>query len=241
MTSPSRPQNKLLRSLSPASFHRLQPHLELVELKPRRILHHARLPIEQVYFIESGLVSVVAPTDQENHAVLSWMIGPEGFTGIPVALGVFSSPHRRMVEAEGTAWAMGSEDLIQVMEAIPEFRQVLLRYIHSVLVQTAQVSACNARHPLTGRLARCLLMAHDRMKTPTIPVTHAAVARMLGVRRASITVALHELEETGAISAERAQIIILDRPLLESLTCHCYEVVKAEFLRPVHDGAQLAV
>ncbi len=229
MTSLARPQNKLLRSLSPASFHCLEPHLKFVVLKPRRVLHHARLPIEQVYFIETGLVSVAVPTDQENHIAEGWEVGPEGFIGIPVALGVPSSPHRRIVQVAGSARVMCAVDLTQAMEAIPEFRRLLLRYIHSVLVQTAQVSACNARHPLTGRVARCLLMAHDRLETPGLTLTHDAIANILGVRRASITVALHELDQTGAIRVGRSQITILDRPKLESLTCYCYGVLKGAF------------
>ncbi len=232
MDSPIALQNKLLRSLSSETFSQLQPDLELVPLKPRRILHHARLPIQQVYFIKTGLVTVDAPTGEGSHPVEGWLVGREGFTGIPVALGAISSPHRLIVLVEGSAWAMESADLVQAMEALPEFRRAVLGYIHSVLVQTAQIGACNANHPIRGRVARWLLMAEDRLGTPSMAVTHDVISKMLGVRRASVTDALNRLEQAGAISAGRGQITILDRLKLESLTCYCYQVVKEHFPRP---------
>jgi CRP-like cAMP-binding protein len=97
------------------SWNRIRPCLELVPLKPRCILHHARLPIEQVYFVESGLVSVIVATDEDNHVVEGWIIGCEGLAGIPVALGVAISPHRRIVQMEGRAWTIKSVDLAQAM------------------------------------------------------------------------------------------------------------------------------
>ncbi|MBD2749923.1 winged helix-turn-helix domain-containing protein [Microvirga sp. BT688] len=124
---------------------------------------------------------------------------------------------------------MSSVDLTQAMEALPELRPLLLRYIYTILVQAAPVSACNVRHPLTGRVARCLLMAHDRLEAPGLALTHEAIAKILGVRRASITVVLHELDQTGAIRVGPRQISILDRPKLESLTCYCYGVLKGAF------------
>ncbi len=227
----AQPRNKLLHSLSPEILRQLLPHLEPAVLKPRRVLQHARLPIEQVYFIETGLVSVVAATDEENHSAEGWITGCEGLAGTPVVLGVMVSPHRRIVQMEGRAWMMRSADLAQAMEAIPELRRVLLRYVHSVLIQTAQIGACNARHSLAQRLARWLLMADDRVGAPGLVLTHEAIARMLGVRRASITTALDQLEHSGAISMQRRKIAICDRTRLVGLSCHCYSVLRGEFAR----------
>jgi CRP-like cAMP-binding protein len=224
----SLPRNRLLREIPSGVFLRLQPHLRLVSLRPRRILHHARLPIEQAYFIESGLVSVIAPTDQESHGVEGWLIGYEGLVGTPVILGVSSSPHRRTVQVEGTAWAITATDLTRIVDESVELRRVLLRYIHTTLVQTAQVGACNARHPLNQRLARWLLMAHDRIEEADLPLTQEVIAKMLGVRRASVTVAVDDLQQTGAVCAGRGYITILDRAKLESLCCHCYGILKTQ-------------
>jgi CRP-like cAMP-binding protein len=240
MSEVALPRNKLLRALSPDTLQHLRQSLTLAPLKPRRTLQYSRLPIEQVYFVESGLVSVVAPTDHDRQGVEGWLIGCEGFTGIPVVLGVNSSPHRRSVQAEGFAWAMKSADLARAVDEIPELRRVLLRYIHSILVQTTQIAACNARHPLTRRLARWLLMAQDRLETPTLALTQDAISKMLGVRRASVTEAIGRLEASGAIAAARGHITIHDRSELERLCCSCYGVISGEALRdtkPASDAA----
>lgn len=219
------PRNKLLRDLSPDAFQRLKPSLELVPLKARRILHYAKLPIEQVYFIERGLVSVVASTEQDSQGIESWLIGLEGLAGVPVLLGVMNSPHRRTVQTDGNAWAIRSADLILAMDEIPELRRVLFHYVHTILVQTAQIGACNARHPLMKRLARWLLMAQDRLEDTTLPLTQETISRMLGVRRASVTETIRRLEQEGAVSTSRGQITIEDRSRLQALCCHCYSII----------------
>lgn len=124
-------------SLSPEDLFRIHSLLEEVPLIKRRILHHSRLPIEHVYFIEKGLVSVVANTDEENHGVEAWLIGYEGVAGVSVILGADTSPHKRMVQAEGRALQMRAADLRECMDEMPSFRGVLLRYVHSVLVQVS--------------------------------------------------------------------------------------------------------
>ena len=228
------PHNKLLRSLPPEELSRLQHRLEWVLLKPRRVLHHARITIDHVYFVESGLVSVVANTDEENHGVEAWLIGYEGMVGIPVVLGMPSSPHRRMVQAEGSALRMKTPDLRQLMDDLPYFRSALLRYVGSVLVQAGQVGACNARHSLPERLARWLLMTRDRLDGNDLPLTHDVIAKMLGARRASVTEVVHTLVKSEAIAAERGLLRVLDRDKLEHLSCPCYPVLKAEFKRLSH-------
>jgi hypothetical protein len=154
------------------------------------------------------LVSVPGPTDRGNHSAEGWVIGPEGVAGMPVALGALTAPYRRIVQVGGGAWFMQSGNLIHTMKAIPEFRWVVLGYVHSVLVQAAQSSACNARHPLKGRVARHLIMAHDRLEAAEIALTHDVIAKMLGVRN---------------------RITVVDRSKLESLTCSCYTVMKGSF------------
>jgi CRP-like cAMP-binding protein len=222
------PRNKLLRALPADDFQRIRPLLEAVPLKVRRIVHHARLPIEHVYFVESGLISVVANTDDENNGVEAWLIGSEGAAGIPVVLGAESSPHRRMVQAEGSALRMRSADLRTAMDEVAALRAVLLRYVNGVLVQASQSGACNARHSVEQRLARWLLMAHDRLERRDLPLTHDIVAKMLGVRRATVTQVIKELEATGAIRGARGHVDVLDRPRLEALACQCYQIIRAE-------------
>ncbi len=221
------PRNRLLSVLPENDLQRLLPRLEKVPLVKKRILHHSRLPIEHVYFVEEGLISVVANTDAENHGVEAWLIGYEGMAGVPVVLGAETSPHRRMVQADGMALRMRASDLRQAMDEMPAFRGMLLLYVNSVLVQTSQSGACNAQHSIQQRLARWLLMAQDRLGRDDLPLTHDVIGKMLGTRRASVTEKLAELEATGAIAAERRHIQVLDRPKLEKLTCGCYHVIRA--------------
>ena len=225
------PRNKLLGALPPEDLDRLRPRLESVPLKLRRVLHYPKLPIEHVYFVETGLISVVAATDQGTQAVEAWLIGREGMAGVPVILGVDTTPHRRMVQAEGLAWRMRSADLRRSMDEITSFRALLLRYVHTVLVQAAQSGACNAQHAIPKRLARWLLMAQDRLDSEDLHLTHDVIAKMLGVRRASVTTALQPLEQAGIITAARGHIRVLNRARLERCSCGCYGSIRAELER----------
>lgn len=225
------PQNRLLRSLAPQDLARLRPQLERFPLTPKRVLHHARLPIEHVYFVESGLVSVLARTDGANHGVEAWLIGHEGMVGLPVVLGMETSPHRRMVQVEGSALRMTAADLRNAMDDLPSLRAVLLRYVNSILIQASQSSVCHASHSLLQRLARWLLMVEDRLGRADLPVTHSTIAKILGGRRASITEGIHLLAAAEAIAQERGLIRIRDSNRLEHLSCDCYRIMKIEFER----------
>lgn len=225
------PHNRLLRSLAPQDLAQLIPELEVVSLKPQRILHHARVPIEHVYFIESGLVSVLSSTDGVKHGVGVWLIGREGMVGISAVLGMEASPHRRIVQSEGSALRMRVTDLRSAMDDLPSLRPVLLRYVNGVLVQAGQSGVCNASHSLSQRLARWLLMVHDHLDCVDLPVTHAAIAKMLGARRASITEGIHILAKNNVIAQGRRLIRIVDRERLEHLSCSCYRTMRIEFER----------
>lgn len=170
-------KNKLLRSLPPSDLDRIRPHLEPVPLKARRILHHFNTPMDHVWFVESGLVSVTARVS-ESTTVEVWLVGCEGMTGLPVLLGADEAPpHRRIVQVGGTALRMASADLRHAIDQIPRLREVLLRYAQVVLLQTSQVGACNSSHSLQQRLARWLLMAQDRLLTDDLALTHELLCR----------------------------------------------------------------
>lgn len=233
------PRNRLLRSLAPGTLEALGSQLRLVPLRRNRVLQHSRVPLEEVFFVEDGLVTVqiVTEHDHGDEAAEGWMIGSEGLAGLPVLLGEQASPHRRVVQVPGRAFAMTSAHLLKAVQDFPDLRRVLLRYTHSVLVQTAQTAACNARHPLAGRLARTLLMMSDRLGEKAVPVTHDGLGKLLGVRRASVTLCLRELQNSGTVRVERGQITIVDREALERLTCYCYSVLKAGFERDLNSPA----
>ncbi|MDQ0356549.1 CRP-like cAMP-binding protein [Rhodoplanes tepidamans] len=190
--------------------------------------------MEHVYFIESGLVSVLAQIDERKAAEV-WLIGREGLSGIPLLLGGSASPHRRVVQLGGSALRMRAADVHAAMNGVPSFRAVMLRYVQLALVQTSQTSACNSAHPIKQRLARWLLTAQDRIGRDVLPLTHDMLARLLSVRRATISECLALLEREQVVGTRRAQLEILDRGRLESMSCLCYRIMANEHERMMRD------
>jgi CRP-like cAMP-binding protein len=219
------PANQLLRALPPQDLHRLQPLLHRVTLTPRRVLQHAGVPIDYLYFIESGLVSVLASTDERN-AVEVWLIGREGLVGSAVLLGAQTSPLRHFVQIGGSALRIGVEDLNGAMCEMPQLKAVLHSYLHGALMQSAQSAACSLSHSLMQRLARWLLTAQDRSAQSELQITQDLLARSLGVRRATVSEALKPLVKRGIFARERGLIRILDRARLEEIACRCYRLMR---------------
>lgn len=218
--------NALLRCLPDDELRQLWPRFERVALKPRRVLHYQDTPMEHAYFIEEGLVSVLANTGP-GKSVEVWLIGNEGFVGIPLILGESTSAHRRVVQVAGSALRIHADHLRDVFENLPSLRARLLQYVQTVLIQTSQLGGCQAHHSLQQRLARWLLMAQDRCGSDTLMLTHEMLARMLGVRRATISECIAALEQQDILGRARSLIRIKARDQLESITCPCYGVVRA--------------
>jgi CRP-like cAMP-binding protein len=208
--------------------------LEPVTMRARCILSHSKAPLEHVYFVEEGLISVLAQIDQRR-VVEVWLIGREGVMGVPLVLGGSASPHRRIVALGGTAYRMSASAVQAAMQRFPSFAALLLRYVQSVLVQTSQAGACNTVHRLEQRLARWLLTAADRCGGEVLPITHDILARMLGVRRASVSECFGTLERSGILKKRRGFVQIIDRSVLEERTCRCYRIMQNEMDRTCRD------
>lgn len=213
-----------------AELDRLRPHLEPVPLKAKRVLHHFGAPMQHVWFVETGLIAVTARVSAEM-AVEVWLVGDEGMTGLPVILGgADAPPHRRIVLVEGRALCIRTEDLNRALQQQERLRELMLLYAQLVLLQTSQAGACNGFHPLPQRLARWLLSAQDRLRSDTVAVTHDVLARMLGVRRASVTETVACLAASGALEQGRGQIRIC-RDTLEPKACECRQIMRAGYDR----------
>jgi CRP-like cAMP-binding protein len=225
------PNNRLLQLLPREDLDRLLPMLELVEIRPRQVLHHWRMPMQHVYFIERGLVSVAAKIDDDTFVEV-WLIGSEGFVGVPIVLSDDDDPpHRRVVQVGGHAWRVSSQDFKQALRAIPSLPALLNRYAQVVLLQTSQSGACNAHHPLWQRLARWLLLARDALASDSMTLTHELLARLLGVRRASVSECLASLEDKKLVEQRRGTIRILDAEKLERTCCDCFRIIRREYQR----------
>jgi CRP-like cAMP-binding protein len=221
--------NRLLGAMTPADFALLQPHLERVPLNLREVVIPAGEPIQHVYFVERGITSVLAEIAQDRIEI--GMVGPEGMAGVAVVLGVESSPHSFMVQAEGEALRIPALKLQAVMSRSPSLSAMLTRYVHCFLVQVSQTAYANGDFGLEARLARWVLMTQDRLDRDELPLTHEFLSLMLGVRRPGVTTATHVLEGNGMIRAQRGRITVLDREKLMDLADTSYGLPEAEYAR----------
>jgi CRP-like cAMP-binding protein len=228
---PGLPGNWLLASLSEQDRAILAPHLEPVPLPLGSRLISPGEPIEYVYFLDSGLGSDIALSGEDDKPVECGMVGREGLIGMPVILRSDHGVHAAEMQIAGHGFRIPSQELSRAMDQSASLRNALLRYGNYFMSHTAQTAACNARHSLSQRLARWLLMSHDRLDGDDVPLTHEYLSIMLGVRRAGVTQALHILEGERLIKAVRGQIKVVDRSGLEQASCACYGIVRRELDR----------
>jgi CRP-like cAMP-binding protein len=219
------PRNRLLAALPAAELARLWPRLERVELEFRKTLYAPEEPIGSVYFPETGYVSRLAPMEDGDSAEVG-LVGPEGMTGVSLLLGADRENFEMLVQVPGTAMRMGAAAFGKALDHIPSLRPLLHRYVLAHFEQVARTGACNGRHDINQRLARWLLMSHDRVESDEFPMTHEFMSMMLGVRRSGVTVAASALQKAGLIRYTRGQILIADRPGLEAATCECYGMAR---------------
>jgi CRP-like cAMP-binding protein len=230
--------NRLLSALNRADFDLLQPDLEPVALELRQWVIEAGQPVQQIYFPEHGIVSILADTSEGRIEV--GLIGPEGMAGLPVVLGVDRSPHGYMVQAAGEALRITTLELRTALQQSPSLQAGLLRYAHALMVQTAQTAYANAGFSIEARLARWILMTDDRLEGGDLPLTHDFLSMMLGVRRPGVTLAVQGLEGNRLIRAARGRITVLDRTGLEEVADTAYGVSEAEYasvMEQAHGGA----
>jgi len=222
--------NHLLAGLAPEAFAAILPHLRRVDLPLRATLHVPYKPIKAVFFPERGNVSVQVMLENGD-AIEIGMVGSEGMVGIPAVLGADGGPVEALVQAKGVALRLDADAFRRALDDNPALRHRMLCYVTAFSVQVAVTAACNAQHLVEQRLARWLLMAHDRVAGDEFPMTHEFLSTMLGVRRAGVTVAAGALQKAGHISYKQGRIRIADRPGLEDAACECHAVVRREFDR----------
>lgn len=229
-STPSAPRNRILAALPPEDLERLRPRLEPVGLEVRQVLFEPNRPIEHVYFIESGAISLVSLV-ADGSAVETATVGNEGMVGLPVFLNAVSMAGQAFVQIPGAAYRLASADLREEVRRGSALAGLLGRYTQALFTLLAQMSACNRKHPVVERCARWLLLTHDRVGANDFPLTHRFLSQMLGVRRATVTEAAGALQKAGLIDYGRGRVAILDRAGLEAASCECYAIVRAEFAR----------
>jgi len=212
--------NHILSRLTRAEFALLGPHLEPVDLPVRKRLAAPNKRIQHVYFLESGIASVVA-NGESNIEV--GIIGREGMTGASLVMGSEERPpHETYMQIAGAGQSLSAARLTAAIDASVTLHRALLRYVHSFMTQTTQTALANGRSKIEERLARWLLMADDRVDNGELKLTHEFLGVMLGVQRPGVTVALQELERRGFIGHKRGMITIFDRSALEKCSNGTY-------------------
>ena len=230
-SSPTRARsNAILNTLSDSHLEQLLPKLKLVELDSGKTLYEPEQKIEYTYFPTSGIISLLAMFE-DGASVEAGVIGNEGLLGTPVVLGAEATPHQALVQAGGQALRMAAHDLKAEVQKDGVLMKAMLRYTNVMFTQVAQTAACNRVHSVEQRLARWLLLTHDRVSGDELGLTQEFISRMLGVRRAGVSVAANNLRQSGLIEYRRGNVIVVDRKGLEGQSCECYETVKREYDR----------
>jgi CRP-like cAMP-binding protein len=217
--------NLLLAALPGKEYQRLQPHLKMVTLSFGEVLYESRELIRHVYFPNQGIVSLLS-TVEERSTLEVGVVGNEGMVGISVFLEKDVSLNRTIVQGAGTAMRMKAKSLRNHVGQEGKLPELLRRYTHSLLAQISQSAVCNRFHTVDARLARWLLMTHDRLKSDEFRLTQEFLSDMLGVRREGVTQAARALQQKELIRYVRGQITILSRVGLQAASCKCYEIVK---------------
>jgi len=215
--------NHLLRSLSPYAFDSLKHHIVAVDLPFGTVLAESGEPIGVHFFLAAGLASTLARSG-DGRVIEAGLLGTEAMTGHEVALTVDRHPNKVTMQIAGSGWQISSHILRDLVEKDRDTRALLLRYVHTFQLQVTHSGLANARYTVHQRLARWLLMTHDRVKQDELFLTHELLSMMLGVRRAGVTDALHIIEATGAVQASRGRIRVLLRDQLEELAGGSYGI-----------------
>jgi CRP-like cAMP-binding protein len=209
---------------------RLVPQLEHVPLERRMVAYDPLRPITHVYFVETGVISIVSIM-RDRTAIETATIGCEGVIGLPVYLGVDAVPEQAFVQVPGEAYRLPASLFRTLAPQLPTLGQYLDRYAVCLFTLAAQCSGCNRVHTMEQRCARWLLMVHDRMPGDEFVLTQDFLSQMLGVRRATVSEAASELQSAGLISYTRGRVLIVNRAGLEKVACDCYGIIRSTFAR----------
>lgn len=230
--------NQILGKLSAEEYEQLSPYLEPVTFRLGDVLYYPQDPTTHVYFPNNGTLSIIS-TFEDGGSIEVGVIGNEGMFGINVVLGSITTLHQALVQLSGDGLRVPADVIRREFKRGGRLHDLLLRYTQALIIQISQTAACNRAHPLEGRLARWLLMTHDRAIMDDLELTHEFIAVMLGTRRAGVTVAAGKLQDEGLIKYRRGHVQIVNRQGLEKITCVCYHVVKKEFDRLLGNGYAL--
>lgn len=222
--------NRLLNALPDVQRRRMLARCDSVELAFGEVLYAPLKRLSSVYFPVWGFISLVMPMG-DGDCLEVGLVGSEGMFGLPLALGVRTSPVRAVVQGEGAALRMDAAVFCRELARSPALQQEIDRYVFVHLTQLAQTAGCTRFHVVEARLARWLLMTQDRAHADHFHITHEFLAIMLGVRRVGVTKAASSLQRRKLIHYSRGDITVLDRRGLKAASCRCYKADRDSYAR----------
>jgi CRP-like cAMP-binding protein len=224
--------NRLLAALPKSEYERLLSDSKEIDLIFGDTLYESHAPIRFAYFPISGVVSLLASTEHQNELEVG-LVGNEGMVGLPLSVGVTTSNNRALVQGAGRAMILKASVLRREYKQDSSLACILHVYANTVLTQVSQIAACNRFHQSGARLARWLLMTHDRMGVDEFQLTQEFLSKMLGVRRERINASAVDLQKQGLITYNRGILTVLRRARLEEIACSCYGMIKDDYERTI--------
>jgi CRP-like cAMP-binding protein len=220
-------QNEILSGLPAKECDRILDSLELVRLPLHQVLHEAGEVIRSVYFLENGLASLLS-VQPDGKSIEVGLIGKEGLIGIPAIFGLKTSALRVIVQGDAIGHRLDVNVLREVLPKCPELEMRLQLFSMTLAMQSTQIAACNRLHEVESRLARWLLMSHDRIEKDRLPLTQEFLSQMLGTRRSSVSVAAGVLQKAGMITYTRGNVTVTDKNKLRGAACDCYVAIQQQ-------------
>ncbi len=230
MSQPEAPRSKnfFLSSLPEEDYERLEPFLEYVQMGISDFVHQPNEPIDYIYFPENAVVSTVTFL-KDGSSSETGIVGKEGVSGIIAVLADDVSPREATVQLADGLLRLDAEKYKEEFRRGGALQRLSLRFVFAFMSQLSQNVACVNHHRIEARLARWLLMIHDRIEGNDLEITQEFIAQMLGVKRTGVSENAGKLQEQGLIEYARGRITILDRQGLETVTCECYQVIKEAY------------
>lgn len=222
--------NQILASISQDEYKVLFLNLEYVSLVSGQLIYKKDQKIDYVYFPLHSMISLVSVLSNKATIEIG-LIGNEGLVGLPVFLGGNYATNETIVQIPNSAMRLDAKIFLAESRRSGELQRILLLYTQARLTQISQNAVCKCHHSINQQLATWLLFAHDSVDQDELPLTQKFISQMLGVRRASVTEVAQKFQKAGIIQYTRGSITILNRDLLESVSCDCYDLVKMEFKR----------
>ncbi len=217
--------NAILLAIPDEEFSGIREDLQFTELPHRTVLHEARQKVESVFFLNSGMISLVFTT-KDGETVEVGVVGNEGFAPVSAAAGLHRTPHQAIMQISGEGFRLGIDKLDTALKSSPRLQEILNQRAAIHGLQVAQTAGCNRLHDLDQRLARWLLLTQDRVGSGLLRITHDFLANMLGTDRPSVSLAAGALQKKRIIEYTHGAVRVLNRKKLESSACECYDLIR---------------